>query len=206
MKTPYFTVSPQKIVENYKMLSEALPVERVYYATKPNSEQITLRTLTEAGGAFEINSVSEMKTLLEMGVSAEDIICSLPIKTVVELSNMYSLGCRYFVYDDISEYKKLLTYSPDALKIARINICDISYGDIDYGMEINTIKRMIEDDMIPDGYTFYVLNMEKRNDIFREIGSRMEELLRQHRPEQSILINIGGNHPLPSSLNRDYYK
>lgn len=206
MKTPYFTVSPSKIVENYRMLAEMLPVEGVYYATKPNSENITLRTLVDIGGAFEINSANEMKILLKMGARAENIICSRPIKTTLELREMYNYGCRYFVYDDISEYKNLFNYSPEALKIARINICDISSGDIDYGMETHTIKRMIEENMIPDGYTFYVLNTKERNDIFRKICSRVEELLKLHRPDQSILINLGGNHPLPSSFSRDYYK
>ena len=63
-KTPYFIAYPAKIVENYRLMSSVLPVDRLYYATKPNGEAPTLSALIAEGANFEIICADEMEQLL----------------------------------------------------------------------------------------------------------------------------------------------
>lgn len=38
LKTPFFIAYPQRIVNNYRLMCDTLPVDRLYYASKANGE------------------------------------------------------------------------------------------------------------------------------------------------------------------------
>lgn len=201
MNTPFFLVNKEKIYRNYKTLQEKMPVDYVYYATKPNNERITIQTIRRMNGLYEIVSSAEMKYLLSIGVKANRVICSLPIKKEEEISTLYNFGCRYFVFDCLREYKKLCRLSPTAKKIARLSISDISDNDIGFGLTMEQMIEIINKGIIPDGYTFYLLNHERWEEKLEIIFSRIQELLELHKNRKPIIINIGGNYPLPTDEN-----
>lgn len=205
MNTPFFLVDTERIIVNYKKLKKELPVEQIFYATKPNNEEITINTLKNINASFEIVSSLEMKRLLELGVEEKNIICSLPIKKSIEIENLYKLGCRYFVYDDEKEYDKLIKISPKAKKIARLSVTSISDNDIGFGLEISQLKEMILKNKKPDGYTFYLLNHNQWEKKLGIIFSWIQELLNFHDRSQEVTINIGGNYPIASQNDHNVY-
>ena len=142
MRTPYFIAYPNKILENYHIMQSILPVEEVFYSTKPNVENITFDALAKGNASFDIVKLSEMKRLVRLGVVPNKIICSLPIKNSYEIKKMYELGCRYFVYNCEQEYKKLIELAPSALKIARIKIDDKENEGIEYGLSKKELITM----------------------------------------------------------------
>lgn len=206
MNTPYVIVYPNRIKENYKVMYECLEVDKLFYATKPNVENITFQTLAECGANFEIVSSKEMIRLIKLGVDPENIICSVPIKPIEDLKKMYSLGCRYFVYDCIQELNHLKQYCPEAKKILRLSLKSIFCDEIGYGMDIDDVMNLVKNGFIPDGYTFYVLcnNEETRKDIFAKIFDLLDSILHFHSA-RDVLINIGGNFMNPKLVGDAFF-
>ena len=197
MKTPYFIVYPAKIVENYRLMSSVLPVDRLYYATKPNGEAPTLSALIDEGANFELVCADEMEQLLSLGVKPEDMICSLPVKTAEEIRRMYALGCRYFVYDSERQYEMLCRLSPEAKKIVRINMRFTSPHDLVYGLYPEEIQEMAQRGMLPDGYTFHLAERDHWPEKLDAIFDELEKLISARGDTAPLILNLGGHYVLP---------
>ena len=196
-KTPYFVTYPQKIAANYRTMREAMPVDRLYYATKANGEAPTLSALMGAGAGFELVCADEMEYLLSLGVKVEDMICSLPVKTAREIERMYTLGCRYFVYDSERQYELLCTLAPEAKKIVRLNTRFTSPHDLVYGLYPEEIRSMAKRNMLPDGYTFYLINRDNWPEKIDAIFSELEKLISARGDSSPLILNLGGHYVLP---------
>ena len=197
IKTPYYIAHPKRIAENYRLMSKALPVDRLYYATKANGEALTLKALIAEGAGFEVVCADEMEYFLSLGVSAEDMICSRPIKTAEEISRMYALGCRYFVYDSESQYELLREYSPGAKKIVRLNMRFVSPHDLVFGLYPEEIADMAKRGILPDGYTFYIFERDNWPEKLDGVFDALEKLISARGDTAPLILNLGGHYVLP---------
>lgn len=206
MNTPYVIFHKSLLEANYHTMCNCLAVDKLFYATKPNIEDITFKTLAECGANFEIVSSKEQSKLLAMGVKSENIICSLPIKTIEDLKIMYTNGCRYFVYDCIQELEHLENHCPEAKKILRISLNDIFYDEIGYGMDFDDIIALLNKGFVPDGYTFYAFceTEEMRKNVFEKTFERLLFFLSFHNNKKT-LINIGGNFKNPKLDENEFF-
>ena len=206
MNTPYIIAHKKKIVDNYLTMCSLLPVDKVFYATKPNIENITFQVLAENNAKFEVVSSREMHRLIKLGVKPCDIICSVPIKPIDDLRKMYMLGCRYFVYDCLQELEHLNKYCKESKKILRLSVHDFFNDEIGYGMCFKDVYELLRNDFIPDGYTFYVLCNDdlKRKEIFEKIFKELFILLSFHQ-ERNTIVNIGGNFKKIEDSNSGFY-
>ena len=204
-KTPYFLAYPRKIAENYRLMCDALPVDRLYYATKANGEAITLSALISEGAGFELVCADEMEYLLSLGVRAEDIICSLPVKTEDEISRMTALGCRYFVYDSERQYDQLCTLAPKAKKIVRLNMRFCSPHDLVYGMYPEEIADMAQRGKLPDGYTFYIFERDHWTEKLDAVFDALEALIAARGDTAPLTLNLGGHYVLPCAETAEVF-
>jgi diaminopimelate decarboxylase len=78
--TPYLLIDLDAVDRAYHAITEALPDVTVRYAVKCNPDERILRRLHAVGSAFEMASYPELQTLTSLGVRAEDVIFSSPIK------------------------------------------------------------------------------------------------------------------------------
>lgn len=195
-KTPKYIFEKEKIESAFSTLKNFLQESDIYYALKCNSEIGVLKKLHQLGSKFEVASTEEFKKLLRIGVSTEDIICGLPVKSIEMINYLYDKGCRYFVFDHIQEFKKLLQYTQYSKKILRIYVNDIAPNSIEYGMRLDQLNSIIAEspELINyiDGISFHLTENVNITPLI-EVLERVEHFLSKLSGGEKIL-NIGGGY------------
>lgn len=207
MDTPYYVFSKEKIINNFYQMSKNLYLCDIYYALKANSEIEILEILNNCNAGFEIASLGELDKLEKLNINSDRIICSLPVKSIELITQLYLYGCRYFVFDTIDELIKLCQYAPNSKKILRLYIGDILDNSIGYGMRIECIKSLVDNNSsyldIIDGVTFYVSKNKNISNLIR-VFDRVDYILSLLSWENKIL-NIGGNYRLLDEVPAEFY-
>lgn len=202
MTTPFYLFDLAAIQRNYVHICQLLKdCDKVFYALKANGEQTIINSMKKHAIPFEVSSIGEF----QIAKGETDIICSLPIKSEEMITELYKEGCKYFVFDCWEEYEKLVRLAPNALKIVRINIKDLSPDTIDYGMtEKEFYEKYNGDTTKVDGVTFY--NIPNLSIVqIMAILERCQRLLYSLTVHRKIL-NIGGNYRFETDLEPGFYE
>lgn len=203
--TPYYSFDLTKIKKNYRHMCRLLSqCDHVFYALKANGEKTIVQSMESYKVPFEISSLGELNIVKESAGTDFSIICSLPVKSSDMIKEMYNNHCKYFVFDSWNEFYKLNNFAPDALKILRIKITDISETAIDYGMTEKEFYNIFDPfSMKVDGVTFYnIPNISKKQ--LSDILKRCSDIL-AHLRQRPRILNIGGNYRFESDLEPGFY-
>ncbi|MCI9621930.1 MAG: hypothetical protein HFI23_01150 [Lachnospiraceae bacterium] len=206
MTTPSYLFDLAVIQRNYIHIRELLKdCDKVFYALKANGEQTIINSMKKYAVPFEVSSIEEFQAAKGNPEYEGDIICSLPVKSEEMITKLYEGGCQYFVFDCWEEYEKLKRLAPNALKIVRIDIRDLSHDTIDYGMTEKEFYEKYNSGITKvDGVTFYnIPNLSIEQ--LKAILERCQYLLSSINEPQKVL-NIGGNYRFESDLQPDFYK
>lgn len=120
--TPLLVISQQRVVENYRFLTEYLPKVKIFYAVKSNPAMPIIKTLAELGASFDVASDGEMLQLTGMGISADRMIYANPFKTPKGLMTAKNIGVDKFTYDSESEIIKMAKAVPGGKVLLRVRI------------------------------------------------------------------------------------
>lgn len=206
ISTPYYEFNLDKVENNYKHMCQLLDAcDKVFYALKANGEFPIIDAMKSYNCSYEICSKGELEVVKKALGNYADIICSLPVKNEELILELYNNGCNYFVFDSWDEYAKLRKLAPDALKIVRIKITDLSSTAIAYGMSEETFQanfQKMQRDVI--GVTFYNIPNTSKNQLTL-ILNRCSRILAQLSAPQ-IILNIGGNYRFESDLEDGFYE
>jgi ornithine decarboxylase len=104
--TPLLVLDPARLTEQYRLLREALPDVRPYYAVKSLSHPAALAALRDAGGFFDVASPREVELVAELGVSPDRCIYTHPVKKPADVAAAVRSGIRTFVFDNVGELDK----------------------------------------------------------------------------------------------------
>lgn len=207
MKTPYYEFNLSMVRNAYSILNESISPDKLFYALKANGELEILRALNSIGANYEIASIGEMNKLVRLGVGAERLICSLPIKTKEMIVAMYRYGVRYFVFDNTNEYNKISQYAPDAKRVLRISLSDYIDDTIAFGMQKDDFEQSIQEGSISkehiSGITFYLSHNSSINRFCQALDLSEYYLVRLNK---GMILNIGGNFRLPCEAETHYYE
>src|SRR5574341_1099722 len=118
---PFLLVDPQIVRTKARRFKAALPRVQPHYAVKANPHPAVLQTLIDEGVGFEIASVAELDLLLSLGVPAEEIYYSNPVKSRAYVEYAAAKGVRWFVLDSVEELRKIVSIEPDACLYLRID-------------------------------------------------------------------------------------
>ena len=118
--TPYLLIDLDAVHGAYRAVTDALPEVTVRYAVKCNPDERILRRLHAAGSAFEIASYPELQLLGRLGVRAEDVIFSSPVKPWEHVREAARAGVWRFAFDSASELEKLAEHAPGAAVYVRL--------------------------------------------------------------------------------------
>ncbi|MDH5717071.1 MAG: type III PLP-dependent enzyme [Spirochaetia bacterium] len=110
MKTPVLLMNKSKIINNYNEIRKAFFDFKVAYAIKANNNTEILNSLLEENAYFETASFFEIKKLLSLGVSSNNIIFSNPVKSPEEIYAAVSNNITVFAFDSIGELEKIYPY------------------------------------------------------------------------------------------------
>lgn len=204
-----FEVDKNILCENYNYFSNKISCDKLFYAMKANGNDLVVKALSEIDAGFEISSEGELQKVIDCNVAPENIISSIPVKTVSFIKNAYSYGVRYFVFDCIEELKKLITYAPKAKKIMRVYIKDIDSESYVWGIKFEEFLKIKENNFdlfnMIDGISIHISrNYQVR--FLDEIFDRLERFVKEFNQNKRIIVNIGGGYfrKLPPYLEYKY--
>lgn len=118
--TPLLLIDCAEVRSNYRRLHAALPGVSIHYAVKALPDASVLNTLYDEGSHFDVASTGELDQLLKLGVRADRVIHTHPIKTDHEIRTAIQSGCTTFVYDNADEILKLRAYAGRIKLILRV--------------------------------------------------------------------------------------
>ncbi len=119
--TPLFIYDRQKLESNWKDLVHHLPEEtKIYYSVKANPSLAIIQIFDKLGANFEVASIGELKSVLQVGVSPSRIIFLGPGKTAAELQYAIEKQIYAIVSESPREVYDIQTYSHDFGQNTRI--------------------------------------------------------------------------------------
>lgn len=110
-ETPVLFMDRSRIRENYLELKKALPPFRIAYAIKSNSHPELIEILKKEGSHFETASIAEIEKLLALGVKAEEIVLSNPVKAPQAIRRALEHGVTIQSFDSVEELEKFKEFS-----------------------------------------------------------------------------------------------
>lgn len=110
-ETPILFMDRSRIRENYLELKKALPPFRIAYAIKSNSHPEIIEILKKEGSHFETASIAEIEKLMSLGVKAEEIVLSNPVKAPDAIRRALDHGVLIQSFDSVEELEKFKPYA-----------------------------------------------------------------------------------------------
>jgi len=118
--TPYLLLDLDRVARAYAEFAAELPGVDVHYAMKCNPDRRILQQLHELGGGFEVASIAELHTLVDVGVDPADVLYSNPVKPAAHIAAAFRAGVWRFAADSTAELAKLAAHAPGAAVYARL--------------------------------------------------------------------------------------
>jgi ornithine decarboxylase len=118
--TPFLLMDPDAIGARIEQFQALLPDIDVHYAMKCNPDPQVVEHVRSAGGSFEIAGLAELRVLLRLGVAADEIIFSNPVKMATHIRAAFEAGVRWFAFDSADELAKLAQHAPGSSVYVRL--------------------------------------------------------------------------------------
>ena len=109
--SPMLLLDCDKLADQYRQLSEALPGVGLYYAVKAFPHAAIVNTLNHLGAGFDIASTGEINLLRKQKVDPRHTIHTHPIKKDKDIRDALRFGCSTFVVDNAAEIVKFRKYA-----------------------------------------------------------------------------------------------
>jgi ornithine decarboxylase len=202
---PFLLLDSNIVRDKTHRFKAAMPRVHPHYAVKANPDPRVLKTLIQENVNFEIASVSELDLLISLGVPAEEIYYSNPMKSRAYLEYASSKGVEWYALDSIEELRKIVSIKPDAKMYLRIDTPNIGSDwplAGKFGTHISDINEIITEaarlkaDLA--GVTFHV-GSQCRNPLNWQVGiERAKKVFISMRRVglRPRLLNIGGGYPV----------
>jgi ornithine decarboxylase len=118
--SPLLVLDCDRIRTQYRRLSAALPGVDLHYAMKALAHPAVIATLNDEGSFFDVSATGEIDLLAAMGIGADRLVHSHPIKRQGDIRDAIERGCRTFVVDNPEEMAKFVPQGRDVSLILRV--------------------------------------------------------------------------------------
>ena len=203
--TPCLVLDVDRVEENYRALSQALPLARIYYAVKANPAAPILDRLTGLGSAFDAASWEEIAMCLEAGADAADISFGNTVKKESAIIRAFDAGVRMFAFDSEGELEKLARSAPGSRVYCRLLVENegadwpLSHK---FGCSVETARDLMirakELGLDPYGLSFHV-GSQQRDAVAYEAAIAKVGMLFTDLSERGVnlrMVNLGGGFPV----------
>jgi ornithine decarboxylase len=192
------------VTEHHRRFRQALPGVAVHFAMKCQPDPPLLRHLAGLGCRFEVASLPELATLIELGVAPSEVVFSNPVKPWWHIRGAYAAGVRRFAADSDTELGKLARYAPGAAVMIRLAVSPAA-SDVPsegkFGVDPEQAVRLLlaaaEVGLHPWGLTFHVGSQMTDPHAWaapiRDVASIMERLVPLGIRLEGL--DIGGGFP-----------
>jgi ornithine decarboxylase len=209
-QTPYLLVDKDVVREKVGQIGRNIRNSRVFYAVKANPDIEICRFIAELGIGFEIASEGELRMLGQIGVAADRIITSNPMKTFRFLEDAVDYGINYYSYDSKAEVDKMARLAPGGNVYVRLTVPNEGSEwplSKKYGVEIDDASTLLlyarEKGLNPVGITFHVGSQCNNPYNWQSAVDKACELWETVEAEgiKLSMLNIGGGYPIRYTKN-----
>ncbi|MBN2453659.1 MAG: type III PLP-dependent enzyme [Candidatus Omnitrophica bacterium] len=212
--TPVFVIDHDRIRENYREFTAALPRVQAYYAVKANSNPEIVRTLYRMGSSFDVASFPEFMIVYEniknmAAKKRQDWIWDKIIyaNTIKQIETLHKLDQfkPLVTFDNIAELHKIKVHCPHAGLCLRIRVPNTgsmvelsSKFGAHPGEAVDLILEAVKVGLVVEGISFHVgsqcNNFENYMQALQLCASIFKESAsRGHRIK---ILDIGGGFPV----------
>ncbi|HSW66217.1 MAG TPA: type III PLP-dependent enzyme [Bacillota bacterium] len=125
-RTPYLLTDLDQVVQEAVDFKKLMPRVGIYYAVKSNNDPRIIKKLDNIIEGFDIASLGEFQQLQALGIAANRVVYSNPVKIPQHISSTYRSGVRYYAIDGPNEVAKVAEHAPGATVYLRVKVSD--YG------------------------------------------------------------------------------
>ncbi len=204
--TPCLVLDVDRVEENYRALSAALPLARIYYAVKANPAAPILERLVRLGSQFDAASIEEVEMCLDAGARSDRISFGNTIKKSASIARAYAHGIRLYAFDSEEELVKLAAHAPGSRVYCRL-LVENGGADWPLSRKFGTSIEEARDLMVqarelgldPYGLSFHVGSQQTETASYEAAIGRVAMLFTDLR-EAGVdlrMVNLGGGFPTP---------
>jgi ornithine decarboxylase len=203
--TPCLVLDVDRVEENYRRLTRALPVARIYYAVKANPAAPILERLAGLGSHFDAASFQEVSACLDAGAEALRISYGNTIKKERDIAAAYAAGVRMFAFDSEAELMKLARSAPGASVYCRILVGNDGAEwplSRKFGCEVEMARKlMLQAEALgldAFGLSFHVGSQQTNTRAYRAAIAKVAMLFTDLAAAgvNVRMINLGGGYPV----------
>ena len=202
--TPYLLMDLDAVEGAYHAITDALPEVAIHYATKCNPDARILGRLHTAGSGFEIASYSELQTLTSLGVRADEVIFSSPVKPWTQIREAARAGVWRFAFDSATELDKLAAHAPGAAVYVRLatgspgsKVPSEGKFGVAGDQAVELMQSARSRGLEPYGIAYHVGSQMTQPRAWQDATRRAAAVLRELQAHGITLrmLNIGGGFP-----------
>jgi len=207
---PYLLMDRDMIRDKVAQIGRKIRNAKVFYAVKANPDIEVCRVLADLGLGFEIASEGELRLLAQIGVGAERIITSNPVKTFRFLEEAAEYGVSYFAYDSIAEVDKMARYAPGGNVYVRLTVPNEGSEwplSKKFGVEIEEAASLLvyarDKGLNPVGITFHVGSQCNNPYNWQHAVDKARDLWEMAESEgiKLKMLDLGGGYPIRYTKN-----
>lgn len=225
--TPLFIFSEQQLLRQYMYILESFKAKledsfELAFSIKSNPLPEIIRTFIKQNTFFEVTSLGEMKLLLKLGASAQNIIYTNIVKPKNTIKFALKAGIQKFAIDscsDIKRIKKIAEFEKKSIQaLIRINplinlentifSCSGEYSKIgipiptkeESNSEFNEVLSICEESRLVDliGLHMHLGSQITNIEPYRKALCRIRNLIRylNQKNIEIKVLDIGGGFPI----------
>lgn len=201
---PVLEMSTVAIATALTAFRQAFPQVQPFYATKCNSHPDVLDVLRAAGCSFEVASIAEVRSLVDLGVAAPDLMFSNPVRGRRQTRAAFRAGVYRFAADSSEELLRLAEEAPGSCVSARL--ATVAHGSVvpsegKFGVDVTGAIQLLQLardlGLVPYGVTFHMGSQTLDPAALRapliDCGRVMAGLV--HSGIRLQMVDIGGGFP-----------
>jgi ornithine decarboxylase len=202
--TPCLLLDLDRVRQAYLDFAAELPGVDVHYAMKCNPEPRILQRLHELGGGFEVASIAELHTLVDLGIDAREVLYSNPVKPAAHIAAAARAGVWRFAVDSPAELVKVAAHAPGAAVYARLRTAAVgntvpSEGKFGVGWRsaAELLLRARDAGLRPYGVAFHVGSQMLVPEAWEVAIEQSGRVLRALEPAgvRLDMLDLGGGFP-----------
>jgi len=203
--TPLFVLDLDKIRQQFRALSSALPDVELYYAIKSLPNVDVVAALRDEGAKFDIATTGEIEMIRPLGLNPRHTLHSHPMKRRKDIQAALRFGCTTFVVDNIDELEKFRPFRHRVGLLIRVGfknpnaVVDLARK---FGCPLAEVSAIIDQaeewGIHIKGLSFHVGSQCENAEHHAQAIHACDELIRsqwQDRGRVLSILDIGGGFP-----------
>jgi ornithine decarboxylase len=203
--TPCLVLDVDRVEENYRRLTAAMPLARIYYAVKANPGAPILERLVGLGSFFDAASWPEVRMCLDAGADPLSVSYGNTIKKERDIQTAYAAGVRMFAFDSEAELLKLARSAPGSRVYCRILVGNDGAEwplSRKFGCEVEMARALMvkagELGLDPYGLSFHVGSQQTQTGAYQAAIAKVAMLFTDlvEAGVKVRMVNLGGGYPV----------